>query len=281
MRLGPEAAQLHQLLAAPPSLPLQPLERSEELVLHRRFDDEVVDTAGLEPSLEEALRAITGDAERRGVRIRELVVTMSVEDGPARQELIRPSEPTAAFGLLWNLLRLRIASVFPGQETGRRCGVVGFTMSAERCRASDEQIELIRSAKSRDRGAGARAFALIRAELGNDAVLRACIRPEHPPERQYSWELIGEPPPPAPPPPVSHRTLVRRIYESPRPLPALGRPPRAPRYRSCGGPYTLSGSWWSQPYSREYRFIEAADGTVLWIFRDGGSAQWMVHGLLR
>ena len=278
MRLGVEAARLHELLAAPPSLPLQFLDATTELVQSRRFDREVQDTAELEPPLEEALQSIAADAASRGTRIRELVVALTLEDGSTREERILPSEPTVTFGLLRDLVRLRIAGVFRGSETLRRQGITGFTLSAERSRGREEQVELIRSTKSRDRAAGERAFALIRAELGNDAVRRACLRQEHQPEKQYSWETLGDPPVPSGAPAASaSRVLVRRIYESPGSLRPL---PRPRPYRRCGGPYTISGAWWAQPYSREYRFVQSAEGTILWIFREREGAQWLVQGLL-
>lgn len=189
-----------------------------------------------------------------------------------------PSEPTAAFGLLRDLLRLRIAGLFRAGESGRRQGITGFALSAERSKGRDEQAELIRSTKSRDGAAGARAFALIRAELGNDAVRRARVRLEHQPEKQYSWETVEAPLLRAGSPlPAAGKVLVRRIFESPRVLPPA---PRSRSYRGCGGPYVVSGGWWSRPYSRRYRFIEATGGTILWIFREGESAPWLVQGLL-
>jgi protein ImuB len=278
MRLGAEAERLHGLLAASRSLPLQFVDAGTELVESRRFDGEVQDSSGLEPSLEEALGAVVSDAEKRGLRIRELALSLTMEDGSTREERILPSEPTVAFGFLRDLVRLRVAGLFRGVQTARRQGITGFTLSAERSKSQDEQVELIRSTKSRDRAAAARAFALIRAELGNDAVRRACVRPEHQPEKQYSWETVGGSPPGAGCPlEPSGKVLVRRIFESPRPLPPVPRP-RA--YRGCGGPYAVSGAWWSRPYSRRYRFIEAANGTILWIFREGESTPWLVQGLL-
>jgi protein ImuB len=276
MRMGQEAARFHELLATPTTLPLQHLQRDEELVVRHRFDREVCTIGELEPPLDEALQAVVDDAARRGVRIRELVLLLSLEDGETREERLRPSEPTAACAILRDLLRLRISSLYQGQEVSRRRGITGFTLAAERSRGRNEQIELIQHTRSRDRAAGERAFALIRAELGNDVVRMARVNPEHPPERQYSWETLGEHL--RPPHAISQaatRTLVRRFHESPRSMTPAHR-----HYRGCGGPYTLSGAWWARPYDREYRFIEAADGTVLWIFRDGGSAQWMVHGEL-
>lgn len=278
MRLGAEAARLHELLAAPPSLPLQFLDVTTELVHSRRFDREVQDAAELAPFLEEALQSIAEDAQRRGTRIRELVVALTLEDGSTREERIVPSEPTVTFGLLRDLVHLRISGIFRGSDTVRRQGITGFTLSAERSRGRDEQVELIRSTKSRDRAAAARAFALIRADLGNDAVRRACLRPEHQPEKQYSWEILRDPPAPSGAPSAHpSRVLVRRIYESPGSLRPL---PRPRPYRRCGGPYTISGAWWAQPYNREYRFVQTPDGTILWIFREGEGAPWLVQGLL-
>ena len=298
LRLGPEATRLHDLLGGGATMPLQPLEDREELVIRRRFDREITDTPTLLGHLEEGLEAILRDVARVGARIQEIQVCLMREGAEARVERIQPSEPTAALDLVRGLVRLRIESVF--EQDKRHAGITGFTLSVDRARAADAQTALagLQPEMRRDRDAGERALALIRAEMGNDAVRRIRLQPEHPPEMQYLWERrerSGPRPAPGPPPhpPAVARppALVRRIYEQPRPVPGGGvRDGRGGR-RGCGGPYVVSGGWWSRPFNREYRFIETQDGAVLWIYRDrpdgaadetrGGPRTWMLQGLVR
>jgi hypothetical protein len=65
-------------------------------------------------------------------------------------------------------------------------------------------------------------FAKIRAELGDDAVVRAQLHDGHLPEARFGWEPLDELTLPEPTE-VTHRPLVRRLYSPPIQLPPRAR----------------------------------------------------------
>ena len=145
----------------------------------------------------------------------------------------------------------------------------------------------------RDLRAGDRAFARLRAEFGDNAVVTACPRDGHLPEAGFVWKRLdkiatprGKAPEEARAESVSSR-LVRRLYAYPRAL-----PPR-PRHEPDGwmlrgleqgavarilGPYIVSGGWWRRRVVREYHFAETQKGEVLWAYYDRPRRRWFVHG---
>ena len=83
--------------------------------------------------------------------------------------------------------------------------------------------------------------------------------------------------------------LVRRLYETPIPL-----PPR-PRHEPDGwmlrgleqgpvaqvlGPYIVSGGWWRRRIYREYHFAETQQGEILWVYYDRVRRRWFIQGRL-
>jgi len=145
-----------------------------------------------------------------------------------------------------------------------------------------------------------RAVARVRAELGDQAVVRAELQPGHLPEQTYQWQGVTELGVPSPvrpsdaddPPP-----LVRRLLPHPRPL--LNGPPDVARTRgeqllraaagpggdssargasrTCG-PHLVSGSWWTGEKRRAYHFVEAKGGRLLWVYYDEQKKHWYLHG---
>ena len=86
---------------------------------------------------------------------------------------------------------------------------------------------------------------------------------------------------------ADHRTLVRRIYSQPVPLPSRARHepdgwmPRSldqgPVFRTLG-PYVVSGGWWRKAVHREYHYAETRKGELLWIYYDRPRRRWFLHG---
>jgi protein ImuB len=44
------------------------------------------------------------------------------------------------------------------------------------------------------------------------------------------------------------------------------------------GPYVISGGWWVHPIHREYYFVRARRGDVLWIYYDRQRQRWFLQG---
>jgi len=147
------------------------------------------------------------------------------------------------------------------------------------------QRDLFVPKPQRDPAAADRALALIRAEIGNDAVCTAHIVPEHLPARRYSWEPIehlasdGEALPVGDEERLKPISLVRRIFVSTGET-AGRRGPAAPApvTRAASPVYLFSGAWWDEPYEMEYRYLRGRDGTILWLAYDRLTNRWLIQG---
>jgi protein ImuB len=271
-RFGPEAAAAHAF-ARGGSLPVQADPAPEPLDLSCRLPAPEDDRGRLLLHAAALLDRLLADLHRRGDLAVDLAFELRVEGGVTLIETLVPAEPTRSRGLLLELLGLRLASLTLG------AGVERVALEARRVRAEDAQLELFRKQPRRDVAAGARAFARLRAELGNDAVVRARLADGHLPERQYAWEPAqapaGDAAQPAGAPAAAAPCRVRRILEGPQQA-AAARPEAT---ALSGGPYALSASWWSvDEADREYYFARGAGGRVEWLYHDLRTRGWVLQG---
>jgi protein ImuB len=154
-------------------------------------------------------------------------------------------------------------------------------------------LELFSQKPRRDKAAADRALARVRAELGEDAVVKSSLRDGHLPEARFAFVPMHS----ARPTPSTketrrselddNRCLVRRIYTKPIPLqarPVVG--PGGCHFLGMGddpavrlaGPYIISGGWWNHEIHREYYFATAKTGRVLWVYFDRRRRCWFLHG---
>jgi protein ImuB len=270
-RFGDEAYRLHELAAGRLWAPLQPLPPVEPKA--RATDLEAPD-ANAHRLLFQAKRLLDdllADLARRGEALVQMSLRLKLDDGNVLEESLRPAAPSLDGGQLLNLLRLRL-------ETLRlTAGVVELGLTVEGRRAEGEQVRLFRQAE-RDLAALHRAFARLRAELGDDAVVRPRLREGHLPTARFAWEPLEKLPERLPSPrTVVPRPMVRRIG------PRTALPPR-PRQEPDGwllrgiehgsrverldGPYVVSGGWWSRGVDREYYLARTNREELLWIYHD-------------
>lgn len=202
-----------------------------------------------------------------------------------RREVIKPAEPTLDARTILRLVHLRLENQPPG------AGVNEIELSTESVAATREQLALFARKPRRDLDAANEALAALRAELGNDAVMKAVVRDGHLPEARYSWEPLERVPTPEPSrldPSQQSRPLVRRIRNR-----SLMLPPQEHRFRDDGwllgdlergpvtrviGPYIVSGGWWMSEIHREYHFAETRRGDCLWIYYDRKRRRWFLQG---
>ncbi len=202
-------------------------------------------------------------------------------------------------------------------------GVKEIELNAKAVPATAEQLRLFseqgilpgacpelsrRSAHARDLDTANRALARLRAEFGDEAVLRAKLGYGHLPEARFAWEAIDHvelPKPNRNPRVISRRrlaavelnvlndlnqskgALVRRILAKPVPLLS---PPRTrgdgwlllgPKHgavEKLSGPYVISGGWWNREIHREYYFASTRHGDILWIYYDRQRRRWFLQG---
>jgi protein ImuB len=288
-RFGSEAHRLYQLAAGErwdPLVPEPPPEAPDETVL---LDDPETDTQRLLFSVKSATdRLLARLAARRAALVAlhlELTLQHGIRGTAIRTErvahAIRPASPTLDGRRLLRLVHLRLDGQPPA------AGVIAVRVWADEVAATREQLALFAQKPRRDLRAASEAVASLRAELGDDAVMKAVLRDGHLPEARYGWERLHAVTAPAAAPrdvrPVPRRVKVR---------PAL-LPPQSPNVRDDGwllsglehgavvriqGPYVVSGGWWASEIHREYHFAETRRGDLLWVYYDRARRRWYQHG---
>lgn len=283
-RFGAQAFRLHQLAAGERWDPLQPRAARAPLVREVLFDEPEEDVTRLVFAIKRALDALLDALAAQKAALAALFLDMALyrcEDEPRRLEAIRPAAPTLDARALLRLVHLRLES------SPLPAGVVELRVAAEDVPATREQLQLFAHKPRRDLRAANEAFARLRAELGNDAVVRATLRDGHLPEARFVWEPMECAAFPTPRP-VTVRPLVRRVFDRPVLL-----PPQNPNVRDDGwllrglehgpvteflGPYIVSGGWWASEVHREYHFAHTRRGECLWVYFDRRRRRWFLHG---
>ena len=279
-RFGAEAERLHALAAGPlhaPIIPTPPVEPITDAIL---LEDPEGNAVPLVFLIRRHLHLLLTRLAKRGAALRELELRFILERADPRTDAIRPAEPTLDDAVILELVRLHLdAAPFPAP-------VSEIHLTAHGTPAAQRQLQLFFETLKRDLAAGDRALARLRAELGDQAVVRARLTDGHLPEAQFAWEPLTHlafPQPTGDAAPV----LVRRVYA--RPIPLAPRPRHEPdgwivRDLRCGpvlrmwGPHVLSGGWWGREVSRRYYFLETQRGDLLWVYYDGPRRRWFLHG---
>ncbi len=279
-RFGPEAQRLHRLAAGDLQVPLQPLRVTDPLAAQHYFDAAETDVQRLLFCVKRLLdRLLSAVAERRE-QLAGLTLHLRLDSGASHAEQVRPAAPTSDVGQLLNLVRLRLETL------ALSAGVTELRVTGRAVRTAAAQQGLFVERPRRDLAAANRALARLRAEFGDDAVLRARLTEGHLPEAQFAWEPLAALARSAPRE-IACRPLVRRIHARPLPLPP--RPRHEPdgwlvrggvsgHVRDLAGPYLVSGGWWRSAVHREYYFARMRDGDVLWIYYDRPHRRWRWQG---
>lgn len=290
-RFGPELLRLHRLAQGEDPLPLQSVAYEAPLESGIDLEPPVADVSQLVFHFSRLLHPLLERLVGRGDALAQLDLDLTLEQSSALSEdarflhkSLRPAAPTLDATQLLHLVHLCLDRLELAGAVERIALVAGGVA------ATEEQLLLFVDAPKRDIEAGDRALARVRAELGNDAVVRAVLRPGHLPEASYGWE------------PMEHLSLphladadasplplIRRIEQRPRPL-----PPR-PRIEPDGwllaeleagpvvkksGPYIFSGAWWHNLIHREYHFAEFRRGDIVWVYCDRRRKRWYLHGVV-
>ncbi|MBI4560094.1 MAG: DNA polymerase Y family protein [Candidatus Hydrogenedentes bacterium] len=279
-RFSIEAEELHRLAKgdgwAPlvPQLLFEPVERNECFDYpEESLDRLLVRFAGL-------LQSLLPELSARHEMLRSVRFSLELDDGSERREEVAPAVPTLDVNELLSLLRLRLEAL------SLSSAAVALKVHAVGVAASQRQLVLFHDASRPDREAVHRAFAKVRAELGNDAVVYARLHDGHLPEAQYGWEPLHQLPAPKPNA-VAARPLVRRVYTPPVELPPRDR--REPDgwliagiadgpVEEVIGPQLVSGGWWLREVARAYHYVRTRSGRWLWIYHDQKRRRWFLQG---
>ena len=295
-RFGRDAHRLHRHAAGDLVLPLQPLPPAEPLTRHADLDASETDVHRLLFLIKHDLDPLLSQLATRQEALAALEIRLRLDASALaprteRVEQIRPAEPTLDARQLLNLVHLRV------EGRPLPAGVTEIDLIVTPARASREQLRLFQQHAKRDLRAADRAVARIRAEFGNDAVVRACLTDGHLPEATFAWQPLAHVVRPTPTTEQT-RSLVRRFFVHPRRLPSRLRhePDGWLRDAQQGpdgwmlrgaqhghvvhlhGPYVVSGGWWRTPVLREYYFARTRDDAWNWIYYDRHRRAWFLHG---
>ncbi len=284
-RFGRDAHRLYQLAAGErwdPLVPMAPPEAPDEHVI---LDDDEHDALRLVFVLKGAIDRLLERLAQRGRALTglhvELTLRRAVGNTEVRADVIKPATPTLDARSLVRLVHLRLTGMPPSAP------VHEARVWADDVLATREQLAMFASKPRRDLRAAGEALARVRAELGDDAVVRAVLRDGHLPEASFGWERLSQVVP-AQPRPQLVRPLVRRMFAKPQMLPPQARQVRDDGWLLSGlehgavvrilGPYVVSGGWWQQELHREYHFAELRRGDCLWVYYDRNRRRWFCQG---
>jgi protein ImuB len=280
-RFGADAHRLHRLASGDLWAPLVPV--PPEPQREKETDLEAPETEALRLLfvIKHELDALLSELAGRREALTELRLELTLDDGRECCEMLRPAAPTLDGVQILGLVRLRL-------ETLRlTSGVASLRLRATATPTTAEQVQLFRESR-RDPDAADRALARLRAEFGDDVVVRVRLQDGHLPQARFRWEPVAAASRERPQPQrVDSRPLVRRIYEKPLPLPPrerhepdgwLLRGFECGRVEKLSGPYDVSGGWWSRAVEREYYFAHMSRGDVLWIYYDRRRRRFFVEG---
>jgi protein ImuB len=289
-RFGRDAHRLYQLAAGErwdPLIPIAPPEAPDERIT---LDDDEHDVERLVFTIKTALDRLLARLAARARAITALHLELALKHAVGRIELradcIKPASATLDGRALLRLVQLRLAAQPPVAP------VNALRVWADDVAATREQLALFAARPRRDLRAADEALARLRAELGEDAVVRAVLRDGHLPEASFGWERLVHVVAARPPPPRPLIPLIRRVFVRPRPLPPQVRQVRDDGWLLSGleqgavvriaGPYIISGGWWrdasGEQLHREYHFAELRRGDCLWVYFDRNRRRWFCHG---
>jgi protein ImuB len=286
-RFGVDAFRLHQAAAQVYAQRLTQtaytLPATEQII----FDDAETDIERLTFAVKAAMHDLFHALAKRGEALVKLTLELLLEKrrhsrhADSRRETVTPAVPTLDLVQVSELVHLRLSAC------GLEAGVIEIRLIADSVKATDDQLGLFELAQ-RDVAAAGRALARLRAELGEEAVVRAVPREAHLPEAQFAWEPALNVAIPHVSLTSRERPLVRRFFPKPS---TLSSPPRhlrndgwllagmeAGAVQRLHGPYVISGGWWRREVQRHYYFAALQNDEILWIYYDVARRQWFLQG---
>lgn len=302
-RFGAATASLYQLAAGQRWAPLVPVPAEERDERSVDFDAPESHVERLVFVIKRLLDALVATLARQARAVVAVTLHMTLDDRTTRAERVRPAAPTLDIPQLLTLIRLRLdtlqlsAALRQAQgrpERSRGTGIVALRVTAETCPATPDQCRLFAEQTRRNREAADQALARIRAECGDDSVVRARLIEAHLPAARFVWEPLEQVPGRSMPRVVAARPLVRRIYGTGKKgtAPVFGRLSMSiandvARKRGLSpfslfhGPYVMSGGWWSLPPTgvhRDYYFVHMPGGELWWVYYDHVRQCWFLQG---
>ncbi len=261
-RFGPAIERLHQLATGRRTEPLVPMPAEHIHECTVEFDTPEPQVDRLLFVVKRLVDGLVAAVAHQALAITELSLHLTLDNRTTRIESIRPAAPTIDATQWLSLVRLRL------DVTHLSSGIVTLRVVAGVCPATADQRRLFAEQTRRDTDAANHALARIRAEYGEQSVVRAHLCDAHVPAARFTWEPLTRLPERTRARAVAVRPLVRRIYTTPCPLDASA----LAAVRPCGGPYVVSGGWWAtsdgHSVQRDYYFVHTTNGEMWWVYRD-------------
>lgn len=285
-RFGPELLlRLDQALGR--RAELVPSERQvEPIEASWRFEDPVAQEGVLEAVTERLVRKLARRLEPEQMGVRRLYGTIEVADDRPVSFEIGMLRPTGSAERLLELIRLRLEGLRLSAGILRvalRVAAAPLEVRQERWFDSDEDAR---------RQAAFREFVeRLSSRLGEEAVLRPCLRPDDQPE--WAWDYV---------PWLRERSSTPLDERKTRPLAQpvnllagpqaihveegqdgpcrFGWRERSYAVARAWGPQRIETGWWrGDDVRRDYYRVEAQTGERFWLYRDLARGTWYLHGV--
>jgi len=263
-RFGTSLFQQIRQLQAWDTLPIQPVDVPPRPAWVLRLESPETDHQRLLALVMEPLHEALAELNRRGRLLAELRLEFVLDGGETVTEVLRPAEPMAQQGPLAKLLALRL-----GRLT-LPAGVTALRLTFEEANLPPQVQDWFVAPAVRNRKAGAEALALLRAQWGNQTVVRAVLTDSHVPEASYRWEPTETIEVPRPGRAVLGATGVRRVWS------LLPKAKGAPAGQRLGGPFRLQCRNGADRLDRDYWFLQTPQREVAWVSWDrvAQKARW-------
>jgi protein ImuB len=264
-RFGASTEALHQLASGHRWAPLVPAPADDPQEREVHFDAPEIHTDRVIFIVKRLLDSLVSALAARALVVAELVVWMKLDNRTDRTEHVRPAAPTLDAVQLLALVRLRLDAIHLA------AGIVTLRITAAASPATTDVRWLFPPHARRDSALADQALARVRAEFGEQSVVRARLGNGHLPASQFGWEPLARVPLRSSPQVVAMRPLVRRMFGNPLPLASF-------RLERSIGPYIVSGGWWGGNVRRDYYFAPAADGNLWWVYYDHRRRRFFLQG---
>ena len=244
-RYGPETAELWMLAHGERQLPLQPIAWEKPVQRIVEMSAAVVDTTQLTFILKHELHPLLLELAARFSDLQELLISLKLEDGDDVELSVRPANPTLDEVRIVELCRLRL------DRLTLVAPVIRVELLAIGVLSHRDQNHLFHDNARRDLQVANHALARLQAEYP-DAVFRVVARERHLPESRFTLEPFDSMER-AEPSQVQRKSVIRRIFDRPVPLPRFDSDPgfgwlvrdlEEGVVMKAMGPHRISGGWW-------------------------------------
>lgn len=282
-RFSQKALDLYRFLKGnTATVPVQQTEQKSVIQpVLQRYEPPIRDTEVLFSACTQLLSRVIADVQGAGLWIRRICFEMTDDRRVTQTEELNCGGLTRDLAYIQRLLKLRIEHV---SWVSREIEAITLSVSVDTPLTRQGYLpSLEEPGKDRfDIDRMERAIALVRAQLGNEAVFLMRSRSGRVPEQRFQIEL-------------SHKSIYTPIdsdHDNSEPLgPLLSRvrrllePPIASKkyivLYSLVFRYTQTGAWWNTERSeRVYAYLEGRDGVVRWVYRSELPITYTHQGIL-